>query len=117
MRSKWYQYSQNNSGGEWMGPAFEVYIEAHSPKNADNRAQCVGVHFDGVYRGSDCECCGDRWTRATYTSPYTPCREVPEPITLTPSDYWERYRASGGKVPYAAKFYLGTFKPFFVPRK
>lgn len=34
MRSRWYQYSQNNSGG--------------------------------VESGRDCECCGGRWSRATY---------------------------------------------------
>lgn len=36
MTSKWYQYSQNNSGGEWVGPAFERrqvlpgHISSHS---------------------------------------------------------------------------------------
>jgi len=78
MRSRWYQYSQNNSGGEWMGPAFEVYIEAHSPKNADNRAQRVGVHFDGVY-----------WVAiATVVG-----IDGPAPLTLAPIHRCERFQS------------------------
>lgn len=63
---KWYQYSQNNSGGAYLGPAVGVYIEAESAEHADERAQEVGIYFGGVESGRDCECCGGRWSRATY---------------------------------------------------
>ena len=60
----WYVYSQNNSGGsfvidenldEWVG------IEADSREEADALFHELGGYFDGVEKGEDCDCCGDRW--------------------------------------------------------
>jgi hypothetical protein len=38
-----------------------VIIEAFSVDDAVERAERIGLYFDGVYKGYDCECCGDRW--------------------------------------------------------
>jgi len=69
-KSKWFHYRQNNSGGTFviddaagLGP--EVYIEAYDSDHADERAEQLGIYFDGVNEGSDCECCGDRWYNAS----------------------------------------------------
>lgn len=68
-----YRYDQNNSGGHFdrdppsdrAGCVHErVYVEAANPWEADVRAEARGVYFDGVARGHDCACCGDRWRRA-----------------------------------------------------
>lgn len=61
-----YEYTQNNSGGH-----FEVndklcdrlFIEADTFTEADSIAEDLGVYFNGVYKGIDCGCCGDRWSR------------------------------------------------------
>lgn len=64
---KFFKFRQNNSGGHWyiddevgLGP--NVWIEANSPKDANRRAEDLGIYFDGVATGNDCECCGDRWS-------------------------------------------------------
>lgn len=58
-----FTYRQNNSGGRFIGE-INIIIEADSAKEADEIAQENGVYFDGVDEGHDCECCGDRWSRA-----------------------------------------------------
>lgn len=65
--TKWYQFSQNNSGGIFILDAnlsINVYIEAHSPQEANQRAEELGIYFYGVGEGMDCPCCGDRWYSA-----------------------------------------------------
>lgn len=59
-----YTYRQNNSGGFFDEPALYVIVEADDSEEADERALTVGVYFDGIAEGLDCECCGDRWDRA-----------------------------------------------------
>jgi hypothetical protein len=60
-----YQYQQNNSGGSFIRKfGHSVYVEAASAAYADNRAEAVGIYFDGCSDGRDCPCCGDRWSRA-----------------------------------------------------
>lgn len=57
-------YCQNNSGGYFDGPQY-VIVEADSCAEANDLAQeKAGVYFDGCDSGNDCECCGDRWSRA-----------------------------------------------------
>lgn len=59
-----YLYNQNNSGGVWdtdENLAHRVAIEAPSLCMANGKAQEIGIYFNGVEIGSDCECCGDRW--------------------------------------------------------
>lgn len=65
----YFHFKQNNSGGgfdfdEATGITHHVVIEASSADEADDRAESIGLYFDGVDSGRDCECCGDRWSRA-----------------------------------------------------
>ena len=56
-----FQFRQNNSGGQDMGPKF-VVVKADDADQANQIAQDQGpVYFDGVADGIDCDCCGDRW--------------------------------------------------------
>ena len=63
---KFYQFRQNNSGGSFhhdaaAGIGYNVIIEANSETEAICKAEDIGLYFDGVDSGDDCECCGDRW--------------------------------------------------------
>lgn len=66
---KFFKYRQNNSGGSFdindatgIGPI--VWIEAEGEAHADDRAESIGIYFDGVDKGFDCPCCGDRWSES-----------------------------------------------------
>lgn len=57
-----YKFDQNNSGGEFNGPKY-VIVEADDEDEAMEIAVGDGdVYFDGVDKGIDCPCCGDRWS-------------------------------------------------------
>jgi hypothetical protein len=60
---KFFHFSQNNSGGSFTGPAKHVVVEAENASDANDRAESVGVYFNGCNEGLDCSCCGDRWYR------------------------------------------------------
>lgn len=55
-----YVFRQNNSGGFFDGPP-EIIIYAVTAVEANALAETKGVYFDGVEKGVDCDCCGDRW--------------------------------------------------------
>lgn len=60
-----YTFHQNNSGGSWSSDprvAKNVIVEADSAQQANQRAQQVGIYFNGCDMGVDCDCCGDRWS-------------------------------------------------------
>ena len=62
-KSKFFEYNQNNSGGEFVldetrGITHYVIIEALNSGQADSLAEEIGLYFDGE---GDCPCCGDRW--------------------------------------------------------
>lgn len=62
-----YTYRQNNSGGSFKITKkikHYVIIEADSAKEADEKAESIGLYFDGVKKDIDCPCCGDRWHEA-----------------------------------------------------
>ena len=64
--SKFYLFTQNNSGGSFdfmpmEGIAEYVFIEALDSKEANQKAQEIGIYFNGCEKDIDCECCGDRW--------------------------------------------------------
>ena len=73
-----YRFHQNNSGGyitddvvienpkQGFMVDYDVYIHATSEDEANRIAESCGVYFDGVEKGKDCDCCGDRWTRTVY---------------------------------------------------
>lgn len=65
---RFYSFRQNNSGGFFNvdledGLNETVIIEAENRDDAFDRAYEIGLYFDGVKAGRDCECCGDRWDR------------------------------------------------------
>lgn len=65
---KFYEFSQNNSGGSFHVDGrlcHRVFIEANSQDEADEIAESIGIYFDGVEKGIDCSCCGDRWNRSS----------------------------------------------------
>ena len=56
-----FQFRQNNSHGRWIGPK-NVVIQADNAADAnDIAANSRDIYFDGVAKGIDCDCCGDRW--------------------------------------------------------
>lgn len=62
--TKFYTFRQNNSGGHFTindEVAEVVIIEAYDAIDANRRAERIGIYFDGVDNGRDCDCCGDRW--------------------------------------------------------
>lgn len=69
MQTRFYEFGQNNSGGSFdiddeggIGP--RVWIEAGNPEDANDRAESIGLYFNGVADGRDCSCCGSRWSAA-----------------------------------------------------
>lgn len=75
--TSFYTYRQNNSGGSFAfddkrGISVDVVIEAGSESEARNKAQAIGIYFDGCSTGQDCSCCGDRW------SDYPDCDNQPK---------------------------------------
>lgn len=59
-----YEFRQNNSGGSFDRNNLvdsSVIIEAESIEEAINISKDIGIYFDGVSKGVDCNCCGDRW--------------------------------------------------------
>lgn len=62
--TRFYHYHQNNSGGVFhydhdRGLSENVIVEAQSAAEADDRAERIGLYFDG---SGDCDCCGSRWS-------------------------------------------------------
>lgn len=69
-KKQFFHFRQNNSGGTFdydaaRGIAENVWIEADDKEHAIYRAERIGIYFNGVEKGMDCPCCGDRWS-----SPY-----------------------------------------------
>lgn len=67
-----YTFGQNNSWGNFLhdelkGIGCNVIIEADNSEDAKGKALSIGIYFDGVEEGIDCECCGDRWYDDSYT--------------------------------------------------
>lgn len=63
---KFYAFHQNNSGGRFTfdkkaGITHIVIIEAPNAEAANDRAEQIGLYFNGCDEGRDCNCCGDRW--------------------------------------------------------
>lgn len=56
-------FEQNNSGGAFVvdatrGIGHYVVVEANTIEQAVERAESIGLYFDGE---GDCSCCGSRW--------------------------------------------------------
>lgn len=64
MKTEFYNFSQNNSGGSFTVNdklCNNVVIEATSAEEANDIAENLGIYFNGCNTGNDCSCCGDRW--------------------------------------------------------
>jgi hypothetical protein len=62
----YFHYSQNNSGGsfdfdEKAGITHHVVVYGKDAKEANRKAEDIGLYWDGCYNDMDCSCCGDRW--------------------------------------------------------
>jgi hypothetical protein len=82
-----FTYYQNNSGGgfdydEDRGIAHYVIVEADDADEANKLAESHGLYFDGCDDGRDCDCCGDRWYRASDHN----ASDLPEVYGDTPED-------------------------------
>ena len=67
-KMNFYEFNQNNSGGHMDYNdklTHRVFIEAEDYRSANSIAEDLGIYFNGVDNGSDCECCGDRWYEGT----------------------------------------------------
>lgn len=61
---KWFEFTQNNSGGSFDVDdkvCHRLFIETKSFNDAVEKAEELGCYWDGVNKGIDCPCCGDRW--------------------------------------------------------
>jgi len=59
-----FDFRQNNSGGSFIsdhvrGISLTVVVEAADYREANERAEMIGLYFDGA---GDCSCCGNRWS-------------------------------------------------------
>ncbi len=66
---KWFKFDQNNSFGVFEvndKVCHNIFIEAENYKEARKKALSLGIYFNGVYKGIDCPCCGDRWSDYEY---------------------------------------------------
>lgn len=67
VKMKYFMFVQNNSYGKYdiTDELKEVVIiEARDSIEANEIGVSLGMYFDGVYKGIDCPCCGDRWDTA-----------------------------------------------------
>lgn len=96
MKTKFFTYNQNNSGGQFLiseseGIAEYVIIEATDADHANARAESIGIYFDGCETGSDCPCCGDRW----YPVDDSDGTDVPtiygEPVETVTKDWFQKH--------------------------
>lgn len=78
---RFYIFTQNNSGG-WFdhnpekGIGYRVAIQALTAEHANAIAQQTGIYFDGIEKGVDCSCCGDRWRPVDETDATEDLKEV-----------------------------------------
>ena len=53
---KLWHFRQNNSGGFYTGPAYNIIVEADGPNEAWMKAEALGATNE-----DSCSCCGPRW--------------------------------------------------------
>ena len=83
-----YVFQQNNSGGSWdidelTGIGKIVIVEADNEDLAVEEAEKIGLYFDGVRKGIDCGCCGDRWD--AYPDEYDTLYDISECVAIANS--------------------------------
>jgi hypothetical protein len=83
-KTYFYEFEQNNPGGRLDVDdilCHRIFIEAESYDEANKIAEDLGIYFDGVEEGMDCECCGDRWCPA-YSTIDKPIEEYVRNISI-----------------------------------
>jgi hypothetical protein len=85
----YFEFSQNNSGGGWQidhdaGIGVKVFVQASSPAEANDKAEAIGIYFNGVSSGRDCECCGSRWSECWESD--TGVEEAPKASKVSKGD-------------------------------
>lgn len=108
-----YHFDQNNSGGGFdvdakAGITVNVIVEAPSAADAVEKAKTIGLYFDGVDAGVDCECCGDRW----YAPRDTDGTEKPEVFGKPVAEYQPRIRWAGDEPAVAVHYADGRLEFF-----
>lgn len=81
---RYFHFRQNNPGGSFdinEELAHHVIIQAHSADEANRLAKDVGIYFEGCASGTDCSCCGDRWSMAYGDGDETPLIYESDPAT------------------------------------
>lgn len=63
---KFFTFTQNNTHGTWhinhsKAIGHYVIVQADNAEEANRFAESIGLYFDGVLSGIDCNCCGNRW--------------------------------------------------------
>lgn len=114
MGTKFYTFRQNNSGGEFThdhkeGIGVCVIVEAQNAAHALNRAERIGLYFDGCATGMDCPCCGDRWSDYVDDEDGTDAPEVYGQKYEACAEGDEAYKDWG--LPYYVHYIGGEFKP------
>jgi len=62
-----FRFIQSNTGGSLRLPAKHIIVDnAENEFHATKAAETVGLYLDGVAKGYDCDCCGDRWGDQIY---------------------------------------------------
>ena len=87
--SYYWKYEQNNSGGEFIEPAINLWVYASTEKEADKIAKENGVYWN-IF--ADCECCGPRWSAAD-------CFADPIPDYQWKVSEWEEEMAKKDGIP------------------
>ena len=110
--SRWFEFSQNNSGGSFThdaeaGIGYSVWIEATDSNHAAERAEAIGLYFDGIDDGRDCECCGDRW--------YRPWRESGDALPLRYGKVYQQAGEEGPQLDWGIPSYIHPLDgPFYA---
>lgn len=86
-----YKFTQNNSFGHFEEDdkvCQFLYIEADNIAEAIYKAGELGCYWDGVKKGIDCPCCGDRWNiYGELISPEKPISTIEEYAQLMADKY------------------------------
>lgn len=95
IKTLFFYYRQTNSGGsvfvsEKKGIGHVVWIEAIDEKDADARAEEIGIYFDGCSSGRDCNCCGDRWSRARLDESVDESDKIQKDHVSSFIHFWDR---------------------------
>ena len=106
IKLKFYTFRQTNTGGKFevnKNISQFVLIEALSYKEANERAEGIGIYFNGCESGLDCDCCGDRWDELDEYNKGTESPEIygkkpSEYVSYSPFDYEYRIHFANGNI-------------------